>query len=74
VLSCQDALAKAIRNRLEQLEREGNRGPRLAPWIDDGESLEQSANVVGMCPDCGFVLTHEEGCATCRICGYSRCG
>jgi ribonucleoside-diphosphate reductase alpha chain len=74
VLSCPDAIAKAIRNRLEHLEREGTRGQHFVPWEDDEEYREQSANVVGMCPDCGFVLTHEEGCATCRICGYSRCG
>lgn len=27
----------------------------------------------GICPDCGDTLTHENGCATCRSCGYSRC-
>ena len=74
VLSCPDAIARAIRNRLEQLEREGSRSQVFAPWEDSEEYREHSANVVGMCPDCGFVLTHEEGCATCRICGYSRCG
>ncbi|MDR7543279.1 MAG: adenosylcobalamin-dependent ribonucleoside-diphosphate reductase [Armatimonadota bacterium] len=28
---------------------------------------------VGICPDCGSSLVHENGCATCRQCGYSRC-
>jgi ribonucleoside-diphosphate reductase alpha chain len=75
VLSCPDAIAKAIRNRLDQLSREGNRGPqRFVPWEDEEEFRESVGSVVGMCPDCGFVLTHEEGCATCRVCGYSRCG
>ena len=29
---------------------------------------------VGVCPDCGSSLTRENGCATCRSCGYSKCG
>jgi ribonucleoside-diphosphate reductase alpha chain len=28
---------------------------------------------VGVCPDCGDSLAYENGCATCRSCGYSRC-
>jgi ribonucleoside-diphosphate reductase alpha chain len=28
---------------------------------------------IGICPDCGSSLVHENGCATCRQCGYSRC-
>jgi ribonucleoside-diphosphate reductase alpha chain len=26
-----------------------------------------------LCPDCHSVLAHEEGCAKCYTCGYSRC-
>ena len=28
----------------------------------------------GMCPDCGSTLWYEEGCANCRVCGFSKCG
>ena len=28
----------------------------------------------GACPDCGTSLFHQEGCATCISCGYSKCG
>jgi len=28
---------------------------------------------VGLCPDCGTSLAHENGCITCRSCGYSKC-
>ncbi len=28
---------------------------------------------IGICPDCGSSLVHENGCATCRQCGYARC-
>ena len=28
---------------------------------------------IGICPDCGAHLVHENGCAHCQSCGYSRC-
>jgi ribonucleoside-diphosphate reductase alpha chain len=30
-------------------------------------------NIVGVCPDCGFALRHQEGCLVCDACGYSKC-
>ncbi len=42
-------------------ESEGN-GDRTTP-------LE----FIGICPDCGESLVHENGCATCRSCGYAKC-
>jgi len=32
-----------------------------------------SANIVGVCPDCGGALRHEEGCFKCHSCGFSKC-
>lgn len=26
------------------------------------------------CPDCGGPLVRAEGCISCPICGYTRCG
>lgn len=25
------------------------------------------------CPDCGAAVSHESGCRTCRMCGWSAC-
>jgi ribonucleoside-diphosphate reductase alpha chain len=45
-------------------------GPTGNGWTQEaGAALE----FIGICPDCGASLVHENGCATCRQCGYSRC-
>ncbi len=47
---------------------------------DGGEGVlaaaEQHATpleFIGICPDCGASLVHENGCASCRSCGFSKC-
>ncbi len=39
------------------------------------EQLERqiAGSIVGVCPDCGSVVRHEEGCVKCSACGYSKC-
>ncbi len=59
VLSCADAVAKAIQAHM------------MASGIDidvEGAHIER-----GACPECGGVVEHEGGCAVCRVCGYSEC-
>ena len=34
---------------------------------------DMALEFIGICPDCGSSLIHENGCATCRQCGYARC-
>ncbi|HLZ18410.1 MAG TPA: adenosylcobalamin-dependent ribonucleoside-diphosphate reductase, partial [Smithellaceae bacterium] len=59
VLSCADAVAKAIQSHL----------------MANGGKVqhEKRAFQRGACPDCGGIVEHEGGCAVCRICGYSEC-
>jgi ribonucleoside-diphosphate reductase alpha chain len=59
ILSCADAVAKAI------LSHMAANGYESVP--------EQVAQVKGACPECGGIVEHEGGCAVCRICGYSEC-
>ncbi len=33
----------------------------------------QGGEIVGVCPDCGGALRHEEGCVKCHACGFSKC-
>ncbi len=38
------------------------------------EAVNQGA-VPGQCPSCGsLAMVHQEGCALCTVCGYSKCG
>jgi ribonucleoside-diphosphate reductase alpha chain len=67
VLSCADAVAKALERRYVL---RGGGGQPAAP--EPQLSLVEVAQ--GACPDCGGVVEHEGGCVVCRICGYSKCG
>jgi len=48
------------------------------PYADStghAERVERAVRLefVGVCPDCGDTLVHENGCAACRSCGFSKC-
>ena len=59
ILSCADAVARAITSHIE---------------ANGGKVQHQKrALFKGACPDCGGIVEHEGGCAVCRICGYSEC-
>jgi ribonucleoside-diphosphate reductase alpha chain len=59
VLSCADAVAKAIQAHMQAKGYDVN--------------LELQAPERGACPECGGIVEHEGGCAVCRVCGYSEC-
>lgn len=62
VVSCADAIAKAIQ---QHMEGNGHTACR------DGNAGHQ---MFGACPECGGVIEHEGGCCVCHSCGYSECG
>jgi ribonucleoside-diphosphate reductase alpha chain len=73
ILSCPDAIAKAIERHLKRKET-----PELEGLVEEIPTLDRFArpsirNVVGVCPDCGGALMHEGGCIVCRLCGYTKC-
>lgn len=80
VLSCPDAIAKAIDNHV----KEDQSTKDLEDMVDDTLTLDQYVetakkdqnNIVGVCPDCGNALIHEGGCMVCidRSCGFTKCG
>jgi ribonucleoside-diphosphate reductase alpha chain len=36
-------------------------------------AVVETGPMTGVCPECGGVLAHEEGCMVCRACGFSKC-
>ncbi len=60
VLSIPDAIAKVLENRY--LKGKGEKMPGKE------RSLKGAT-----CPECGERIAFEEGCMTCRFCGYTRC-
>jgi len=59
VLSCADAVAKAIQAHM------------VASGFDI--NAESAKHERGACPECGGIVEHEGGCSVCHVCGYSEC-
>ncbi|MGE4357971.1 MAG: vitamin B12-dependent ribonucleotide reductase [Candidatus Omnitrophota bacterium] len=74
IFSCADAIGRVLERRLAQIKKpsQGTKIKILPPSEENGFS-SRKVNVVGVCPDCGEPLRHEEGCSKCEACGYSKC-
>lgn len=86
IRSIPDAIAQALERYLDQkesrqqslpLEIKETIPPQIqeflrTPSYDNGD-YDQESEIVGTCPDCNSPLSFEEGCLTCRFCGYSKC-
>ena len=59
ILSCADAVAKAIRNHVSS--------------AGHAEKMEKRSLFKGACPECGGRVEHEGGCSVCHSCGFSEC-
>ncbi len=86
ILSCPDAIAKALEEHLEgkekfeiprlehfEKEKEEKKEEKEEAFIKPILQSEKEAPV-GVCPECGSPLVYEEGCKICKNCGYSTCG
>jgi len=80
IFSCADAIARVIEKRLVNVQlppvpAETAAVPMKHSHEDEGFSAdtEVQGDIVGVCPDCGGALRHEEGCQKCHACGFSKC-
>jgi len=80
IFSCADAIARVVERRLVNVQAvpvssEAVTIPMKHSHDDQllASDLDDQANIVGVCPDCGGALRHEEGCVKCHACGYSKC-
>lgn len=67
ILSCSDAIAKALARYQQQLSTKnpGGNQNQTSPFND--------MMLIGACPECGSAIQHEEGCAKCYSCGFTKC-
>ncbi len=84
IFSCADAIARVIERRLvnnaavpvsvtepvsSAMKHSRNDEINVVTLGSD----ERRGEVIGVCPDCGGALRHEEGCVKCHACGFSKC-
>lgn len=62
ILSCSDAIAKALEKYRVEGEKGGN-GDRYKVLM-----------LMGACPECGGAIERESGCLVCHNCGFTKCG
>ena len=82
IFSCADAIARVIEKRLVNSQQNMKMPVEAALTamkhshedevaVSDFEA--ENVDIVGVCPDCGGALRHEEGCVKCHACGFSKC-
>ncbi len=77
IFSCADAIARVIEKRLtsdivSEVKIEVAAVGMKHSYNDEVPPVSSRGDIVGICPDCGGTLRHEEGCVKCH-CGYSKC-
>jgi len=82
IFSCADAIARVVEKRLVNDEAanvllEVSEVAMKHSYSDEPPStagdFKLHGDIVGVCPDCGGALRHEEGCVKCLACGFSKC-
>jgi ribonucleoside-diphosphate reductase alpha chain len=77
VLSCADAVAKAIEITISEpvdIKTPVKSTVTIDKLIDEIEEKKEDKKVHnGACPECGAPITYIEGCDVCFSCGYSHC-
>ncbi len=78
ILSCADAVSKAIEWYMENVDKmfagipgpatDASRASQQLPVRVDNLEIAR-----GACPDCGSQVEMQEGCLKCRSCGFSEC-
>jgi ribonucleoside-diphosphate reductase alpha chain len=80
ILSCADAVSKAVEWYMENVDQmfaglpETAASPVLAASSPANPSRAGDLEIArGACPDCGSQVEMQEGCLKCRSCGFSEC-
>jgi ribonucleoside-diphosphate reductase alpha chain len=77
IFSCADAVARVLEKRA--MDQKEIVTKVEIPVLEKQEAsvmvkkTNSFNNIVGVCPECGCALRHQEGCLVCDACGYSKC-
>jgi ribonucleotide reductase alpha subunit len=80
VTSCADGVAKILdkylKGEYKRIMVDVSGIIPLTEFTEEGEVEERVRTklIGGVCPECGNILEYGEGCMTCRMCGYTKCG
>lgn len=83
ILSVPDAIAKILKKHLSHdqkkldLEYKAPKAFIEAPTLSNNSSKQKPVadfSDAPICPECGSMLEVGEGCLTCHVCGFSKCG
>jgi len=80
VTSCADGVAKILDKYLKgeyrRIKVDVSGIIPLTEFTEEGgvEEKTRTKLIGGVCPECGNILEYGEGCMTCRMCGYTKCG
>lgn len=77
IFSCADAIARVVEKQLvsgvlTEITVD-TAGAAMKHSHNDDVIISHRGDIIGVCPDCGGTLRHEEGCVKCQACGYSKC-
>ncbi len=73
IFSCADAIARVLEKRALDQKEFLKAEVKIEQKEEVSIKKHISNNIVGVCPECGFALRHQEGCLICDACGYSKC-
>lgn len=79
IFSCADAIARVLEKRavdqkeLVKVKMSVSQPVAAKLSTSSFDSSDSLPTVIGVCPDCGSALRHQEGCVVCDSCGYSKC-
>ncbi len=88
IFSCADAISHVLEKRMVEKNKIAQEKKVLtaaaaaavssstgsvSSSVKSSDANNSRLNMVGVCPDCGSPLHHEEGCLKCHGCGYSKC-